>query len=328
MRSPAVILIAIMAMASARVQARPNKQAAQSAFSRANRAFDGKNYEEALVGYRKAQSLFPSLRILLNIGITLDVMGRGPEALPYLEKFLQAGGEASNKARREARARLVKLIRRLARVRIKDLPGGAGVSVGTRGVDRAQVAQGLYLEPGTYVVSVRKEGYLPHVQEVALKRGERRDLEVRLQPVEIRPAGAVKEFRPLQQPTPPPDVGYGRKTTWAYLTLGIGLACAAGAGVLYGLGASQGSAAHDEYIGATGRSGGGTVDEVTRYREDVESARLMLTGGHVLAGAALAAVGLSIYLFSSRATSGDPTISSMGIIPTPRGAALAIGGCF
>ena len=322
-----MILIVITAMTSAPVLARPDKEAARAAFARANRAFDARKYREALVGYRRAHALFPSLKILLNIGITLDVMGRGPEALSCLERFMKEGTSESKKARREARARLEKLKRRLARVRIKDLPGGAGVWVGDRSVDRAQAAQGIYLEPGIHRVSVRRDGSPPQVQEVTLRPGELRDLEARLRPM-AGPAGEVKEFRPPRQRAPSPDAGYGRRTTWAYVTLGLGLACVAGASVIYGLGASRGSAAHELYTEATGRSGGGTAEEVTRYREDVESARAMLTGGHVLAGAALVAAGVSIYLFSSRTTRRDQTVSSVGIIPAPSGAALAIGGRF
>ncbi len=320
----ALAMILVIFLGIPEVLATSQREAAQAAFSRANRAFDRKDYEQALAGYRRAQALFPSIKILLNIAITLDVMGRGPEAVPLLERFLEVGTSTSRKARREAQARLASLRKRLARIRVKVSPPGARVFVGQRPVTPAREEGWLYLEPGTHVVSVRKDGFITYVQKVALKRGERRDLEARLHP--------VKEYAPSERQTPRAVAGRQRKATWAIATLGIGLAGAAGAGALYGVGASRGSEAHDRYTGATTHSGGGTEEEVTGYREDVESARRMLTGGHVLAGAAVVAIGVSIYLFSSRSpaadTGGDQLVSSVEIVPSARGATLSIGGRF
>jgi hypothetical protein len=91
-----------------------------------------------------------------------------------------------------------------------------------------------------------------------------------------------------------------RQSIWAYSTLSAGVALAACAGVLYGLGASQGSEAHDKYREATFKLPPGDKDEIAGYRSDIESARNKIIAGNVLAGTAVAVLAYSVYRFVTR----------------------------
>lgn len=118
---------------------------------------------------------------------------------------------------------------------------------------------------------------------------------------------------------PPSDRQQRRRTRTiiAYTALSVGAACAATAGVLLGLGKSQGDAAHGDYMDLTDPS---ALDNAWN---DVESANNMIIAGWVLAGTAVAAAGVSLWAFLSRPSHEappDPAIP-VSVVPT-RGGAL------
>jgi len=118
--------------------------------------------------------------------------------------------------------------------------------------------------------------------------------------------------------------GRDSRTLWAYITLGLGAASTVTAAVLYGVGASQGEAAYDDYQNAVGN------EEISRSHRDVENARTKLIAGHVLMGVAAASFVASIYLFVSRpevALEGDE-VSAVGITPLEGGAFMSLSRRF
>ena len=160
----------------------------------------------------------------------------------------------------------------------------------------------------------------------ALEAKLRQEAAARRQEAEAAPAqGEVPERVGL-----PEGQGRGR-TFWAWTTLGVGLACAAGAGVLYGVGSTRVSSAYAGYSGLTAADAGATFDE--KWAE-VESAGDLYIGGHVLAGLAAAAVGVSIYLFATRPSAAERAAAAaerglrLGLSADGQGAGLFVRGDF
>ena len=110
----------------------------------------------------------------------------------------------------------------------------------------------------------------------------------------------------------------------AYTSLGVGLALLATAGALYGVGASAGADAHQQYLASNSQA------EMDTHYGDVEDAQTLLTVGHVAAGTAAVALGLSIYAFATRPALGDETepAAAVGLAISPAGAVLTLGGRF
>jgi len=329
-----LVLVAVMVPTVA--HARSSRADAQAALRRGNLAFDRGDYEAALASFRKARVIYPSNKILLNIGITLDLLRRGPEAISCLERFLLLEGRAPRRAIREARARIAALKRRLSCVEVKSGVPDATVTLGTMSIGRTPAAR-VCLEPGTYTLRVEKKGYATSVQRVLLGTGEHRELNVQIQPLAVRRGDAWRRSRAKDvvggsRSLAEAAAGQRRTTIWAYTTLGIGLACAVGAGVLYGVGAHQGNSAHEKYAEATSKSGG-DISEIVQYREDVESAGAKLLAAHFVVGSAVVALGVSIYLFSNRRALSpgrgrDVLTGSLLVVPTTTGGALAVRGQF
>jgi hypothetical protein len=84
------------------------------------------------------------------------------------------------------------------------------------------------------------------------------------------------------------------KTMWAWTALGVGIASAAAAGVLYVVGQSQGANAYHSYSASKEQV------VMDMHWEDVEAAETKFVVGHVLMGVAAAAIGFSVYQFLTR----------------------------
>jgi len=113
------------------------------------------------------------------------------------------------------------------------------------------------------------------------------------------------------------------KTIWGYTFLGIGVALGVTAGALYGVAKGQGDDAHTQYMAAT------DPQTTTDRRGDVESANSKIIACYVLTGAAVAALGFSLYELLSRPSAEEASRASrVTIAPLPGGAAVILGGRF
>jgi len=205
---------------------------------------------------------------------------------------------------------------------VTSTPGGARVLLGGQQLGRTPLL-GVRVAVGAHDLVVRLAG----------RKTQRRRVTIRLDG-EVKISLALKKKKP--GPRPRNDGLLLRqakaerksKTTWAYVSLGGGLALAAGAAVLYGVGLSQGGRAHDDYMAAFG------AGEMDAHYADVEAARTKLYVGHALAGAAAVAVGVSIYLLLTRpdavkARAGKRSAAhSLGLTPGQGGLNLWLGGTF
>lgn len=122
------------------------------------------------------------------------------------------------------------------------------------------------------------------------------------------------------------------KSILAYSSLAAGGALVVAAGVLYGLGVSQGSDAHESYEEATDSAPPGDLDALDRNRSDIESARTKMTVGTVLLALGVAGIGYSVYQLVTRpsvpeAPRRDIPVS-LGLGPSAAGGSLSLSGTF
>jgi tetratricopeptide (TPR) repeat protein len=296
-RSLALPLLFALILAATPAAAKPTpKQQAQTLYKRANKLFKRGMYLDALPKYRKARALYPSFKIDLNIGATLDAMGRRTEAASYFERFLIQSTNAPQKITNAAKERLGELKKKLGSVKLTSIVEGATVSVDGKAVGKTPMELPLYLEPGAHELKLEHTGHQPLTRKMNLAAGQHETLDLSPRPE-----------APPPPPPPPPVVDEAEqrrlqeqaqvrrsKTLWAYTTLGVGAALAVTAAVLYGVGASQGGEAHEAYQAAT------APEEIEAHYNDVEAAKTKLVVGHVMLGLAAASLGVSIYHFLTR----------------------------
>jgi len=340
-----VVLVVLCALCTlprvARAQAGSSspKAQARALFKQGNQLFKRGMYLDALTSYRRARTLYPSFKIDLNIGATLDAMGRRTEAASYFERFLIQSSSAPPAIIAAARSRLDELRKRLASVKLSSLVDGATVIVDGKATGKTPLELPIYLEPGGHALRLEHAGHTPITRQLALTAGQHQSVDLSPRPQSAAPgapdgsrsvtdpaAAAEREARARARQQAQVEASQRRRrsrTIWAYSTLGLGLALAASAGVLYGVGGSQGADAHQAYSEAT------DPVEIERRYEEVEAARSKLVAGHVLVGLAAASLGASVYLFLTRPEASlDGTASKMTLLPGPQGALVSYQGRF
>lgn len=328
MRFTAVLPAVILAMAlsfPSFVLAGDTEQAGKL-FKQGNKLREAEKYSEALDKYNAAYKLLPSFKIEYNTALVLEKMGNHPAAYMVYKSFLKSGaGKSPRRVLDRAENKLESLKRKIAILRVSCNLARASVEINGVDFGTTPLPEEVPLKPGEAVVKVHSPGHIPHESRLRLSAGSAAEVKASLKPIPAAPAAQPP-------PSPAPEDQHGgeaeqndstaaaphsasseqnseatylriksreskTKTTWAWTTLGVGLACAAGAGVMYGVGFSQRSAAYDEYSDTNKNA---SSEELNDKWSEVEAGHRLTIGGHVLAGAAAVAVGVSVYMFLTR----------------------------
>lgn len=306
-----------------------DKSRAKELLRQGNKFHRTGNYEAALKLFREAHAHYPSYKIRFNIAATLYAMGRHVDAARELRTFLSSAGEVAPKeAVAAARIQLKEVLSKIGVIEVTCEVPGATVMLGGKLQGQTPLESPIYLRPGTYQLVVTKLGYGTYAVSATLEPGDHQRYQV---PWKVGGGGGSGE------PVPDPGTGAGgqgsgprfRKSVLGYVSLGAGGALTVAAAVMYGLGASQGSAAHEDYRAATEET------EILLHRDEVESARNKLIVGHVLMGVAAVAYGVAIYALVTRpderpaaSAASAPTPPALDVAVLPGGAAVSLGGTF
>ena len=291
-----------------------DREKASALFAEGNEFRLAGKYKEALDKYNAAYKLLPSFKIEYNTALVLEKFGNYPAAYMTYKSFLISGaGKSPEKLLKLAKEKVAELKKKIALLKVTSNVPGATVKVNGIDVGKTPLPGDWEMAikaPKSCAVWIESDGYQAFTKSLHLEAGQAVKVEAVLQPVAEATPAAI-DRNPIERTDAgdkldsTSDESYNRiqkrrsKTIWAWTTLGAGLACAAGAGVLYGVGRSQVSLAYDEYKDLPDSAAASTFNEKW---SDVESASKLYIGGHVLAGVAVAAIGVSVYMFVTRPT--------------------------
>ena len=321
-----------------------DKEQAGELFKEGNKFRLAGKYKEALEKYNAAYKLLPSFKIAFNVALTQEKLGNYPAAYTSYKYFLKTGeGKSPEKMLRLARDKLALLAQKIARVKVTSSVSGATVKVNGIKVGKTPLPGDWEMAikaPKNVGVWVEAKGYQTFTKSLHLEAGQAVTVEAVLKPVpkpgQAQPVAKLPENAPepaaaVAGPDADGEIEYQQnqkrrsKTIWAWTTLGVGLACAVGAGVMYGVGKSQVDSAYDEY------SDLGVGDDFDNEWADVEAAGNLYIGGHVLAGVAVAAIGVSVYMFVTRPEARERDAArgwNLALSVDGRGAGLLLRGGF
>ena len=188
-----------------------------------------RDYTAALAKFLQARALYPSYKIDLNIGYTLDALKRRAEAAGYYQRFLAtAGTDARPKIVGAVKRRLQELARSLARVTVDCPVRGAVVSVDGHEVGRTPLEHALYLDPGDHTLRVARAGQALFQRTLSMVNGGHTILSIPLR-LESRRSPAAPVITPLA-PAPRPRPFY--KKWWFWTAVGAVVAGAVVGGVV------------------------------------------------------------------------------------------------
>jgi hypothetical protein len=205
-------------------------QQAQARWNEGKAAFDAGNFEAARVAFKQAYTVFPHPAFLQNLGESELRTGRYVEAARHFSEFLRQPGQIPAAQKDLAGKSLKRAAERLGAIVVEADVSGAEVKVDDDVVGKTPLGGApFYVEPGTHVVVLRKEGYLEATQSIDVAKGPPKSITVSMRPAE--PGAAPPQPAPAAPATAIEANASSRATpveTRTYvLVFGVGLTVAA-----------------------------------------------------------------------------------------------------
>ncbi len=192
---------------------------AQALLQQGNELVGSGDYVEALGKFEAAYKLFPSPKLLLNIGTTQRLLGRNADAATTYEKYLR---DPEHDAKREPEVKRIigEIDAVVSRIKVKVKTKGAGVKIDGKDIGEGPLDLTLRVDPGEHTVVAEKSFMSADVETVTVKPGEALDLDV-----EPAPPGVVMKTERI-------EVGHAQRIA-GLVVGGVGLA-SAGVGAVFG----------------------------------------------------------------------------------------------
>jgi hypothetical protein len=240
--SSAIALGLLLALAGtkAAAQTAAQKQEAQALQVAGVHLMERGDNEAALEKFEAAFQLFPSPKILFNMGRVYQALSQPVEALTAFERFLDEAPYAPKESRAEA-ARAVESLRpKLSFLDLGAEDADCKISVDGREVGTSPLPRPLVVMPGAHEVRFEKEGMLAETRSVSPVPGQKLRVFVRLSPIPAPaavpppmvattvplPAPRAREPAPSAAPetvsTSPASTGTTWQVTAAWVSAGAG----------------------------------------------------------------------------------------------------------
>lgn len=289
-----VALVALLATASIHLPearaAEPSDKAAQDAarerFMRGVQLHEEGDYKLALIEFERAYAIAPSYKMLFNIGQEQQQLGHYAKAIVALERYLADGGtRIPAERRRKVEEDIATLRGRTAKLSVVVSPEGAEVTFDGEPL-APEAFQEQLVDAGEHRLRATAVGHEAAERTVTLAGGDDVNVELTLRPQPL----IVRTEAPARRIEVKPPSTSGIWIGWAGTA-----ALAAGAGVCGALALSSSSSLRE----AKDTPG-------TTYADRQQTASRAQTFGivtDVLAGAAVVAAGITLYVMLSRPSS-------------------------
>lgn len=142
------------------------------------------DYVEALEKFQIAYDVYPSPKLLLNIGTMLRQLGRNVEAAGVYEQYLR-DPEADPQQVENLTRTLDEIDSLVGHLRITVSPLDAAVSLDGKPLEVPAAGANVRVEPGTHKVAAEKKGFPPALVTVSLGRGEKRVASLKVEPTAV-----------------------------------------------------------------------------------------------------------------------------------------------
>lgn len=185
------------------------KGRAQVLLKRGARHYQQAEYREALEVFQQAYGIFPSPKLLMNIGQASRELGHTVDAIDAFEQFLEQAGDAPARAVAEAKQSIAEMEPLIAKLRVDCTMAGADISIDGKKVAVSPVAALIRVIPGTHDVRASIAGAVPATKRTKVAAGAIETIVLPLAPAPLAGvASTAAKVRPAE--------GWllGRKWTW------------------------------------------------------------------------------------------------------------------
>ncbi len=316
---------------------------ARAAFGEGVKAYEAGQYPRALESFQEAYRLQPHPSVRVNMANCYERMGRAPEALSHFEGFLaEVGAGAPRAQRNEVRRAIERIRKQTGEVFVRVTPSGAAITIDGQSTKTAPVLDAVRLNRGSHEFVVTKAGYEPVRRMVEVEGGGRAELRVDLVAIEPAPLTPI-DASPADGTAPAAsetggdssktgalgraDSGHddsgreprpGSRNKAAYIALGLTSAAALVA-IGTGIGALVTNRRFDDSVARSNDPRLSTTERTDARNDGLsqsDRARRLALSADVLGAAALAGIGVTLYLFLARPKKTSSDSAKLTVQPT------------
>ncbi len=223
MHTIALLLLALLAQTTPDASDAAAKERAQALVDEGSALFEAGELPAALEKFNAAYAVFPSPKILFNVGQANRELGRPVEAVKAYEGFLAGVPDAEPGLTADAHRALAELQAQLGRVRIDCGLPGAELSLDGMPVGRSPLSELLWTTPGHHQVAARHPRAIPVLEDLDVSAGE-------VHTVVLTLAALPEVITPLRATAPEPrPSGLWLGRTWTWVAAGSAVVLAGGA---------------------------------------------------------------------------------------------------
>jgi hypothetical protein len=170
-----------IAVAQPKPQSSGDKVDAKALMQSGVRLLEAKDYLGALAVFKDAYARFPSAKILLNIGTTLNLLERKAEAANTYQRYLDSA-EADPAKKADVANALAELDRSVGTLEITVVPEDAEVQIGDSEWMPAANVRLYRVTQGPFTVRARKDKFNTDAKSASIVTGEKAGIAITLTP--------------------------------------------------------------------------------------------------------------------------------------------------
>lgn len=170
---------------------------------KAKAAYNRGSFEESLRSFQAAYDIFPHPDMLYRMGLCYERLDEFEAAADHYKKFLAKVPDAPERQRIERIIESLSSRISKAEIVVTTVPDKAVVYINDISNISGTTPTEFPVAPGTHLIIVKKDGYLPIEEQVSIKAGETLQLRYQLsRDYEEKPSGEVAEDRPVERSNP------------------------------------------------------------------------------------------------------------------------------
>jgi len=166
-----ILILATLAQASTVGTNAQDRAKAQSLLGEGATLYERGDYYGALGKFNAAYDVYPSSKLLFNIGQTKRLLGRPLEALEAYQRFLDEATNASKEERTDAQSWLDRLQSTLGQLTVLCQIDGSEIAVDGKTVGKSPMVRPVWTTPGRRQVTAVKSGECPMVDYAEVPAG-------------------------------------------------------------------------------------------------------------------------------------------------------------
>lgn len=173
LRRAFLLALLLAATLSQRTAHADDADEAKRSFDAGVKQLEAKDYPSAVSSFERALQLRESLPTLFNLAVAYRGVGRFKDAKAKLDTFV-LGLERTNAPEEAlARARILRdeVVQKLGRIYIEARGGTQAVLLDEQTIAKSDGKRMIDVDPGTYRVQVRREGYEPMEERILVAEG-------------------------------------------------------------------------------------------------------------------------------------------------------------